>query len=254
MSATMTRRFLSTVLLTLSTLAALPAVAAADHVWLVNGQAAHWASTMNPAQIDLGDNLNDPVWDRQRFDPSLAWSASPLASGQLGASPFLRVNTQAGGLASNEVEMYDGFYGQDGWIGQATLDSIDPEGHIRDATVQLNRSYSLSEREKHSAVVHEVGHTLGLSHQEGTVMCPFLCGIDDPVAHDYEVLALVNSHTDSYDTPALRLEAPAEVGETTARRDGPRAVVFVSRVADRAVRVVIRDFVTTEAASAALRG
>jgi hypothetical protein len=254
MSPAMTRRILSTALLILFALAALPAVAAANHAWLVNGQAAHWASTTDPAQIDLGDNLNDPVWDSQRFDPSLAWSASPLASGQLGPSPFLRVNTQADGLASNEVEMYDGFYGQDGWIGQATLDSIDSESHIHHATVQLNRSYSLSEREKHAAIVHEVGHTLGLSHQEGTVMCPFLCGIDDPVAHDYEMLALVNSHTDSYDTPAQRLEAPAEVGETTARRDGPRAVIFVSRVADRAVRVVIRDFASTEAASAAMRG
>jgi hypothetical protein len=254
MSAHVTLRFLSTVLLAVCTLATLPAVAAADHVWFVDSYAAHWASTTEPAQIDLGDNLDDPVWDSQRFDPSLAWSASPLASGQLGLSPFLRVNTQAGGLASNEVEMYDGFYGEDGWIGQATLDSIDPEGHIRDATVQLNRSYSLSEREKHAAIVHEVGHTLGLAHQEGTVMCPFLCGIEDPVAHDYEMLTIVNSHTDSYDTPALRLEAPAEVGETTARRDGPKAVVFVSRVADRAVRVVIRDFVSSEAARAALRG
>ena len=250
----MTRRFLLTALLCLSTLAALPAAAAADHAWLLNGQAAHWASTTEPAQIDVGDNLNDPVWDSQRLAPSLAWSASPLASGALGPSPFLRVNTQAGGLVSNEVEMYDGFYGEDGWIGQATLDSIDPEGHIRDATVQLNRSYSLAETEKHAAIVHEVGHTLGLSHQEGTVMCPFLCGIENPVAHDYEMLALVNSHTDSYDTTSLRLDAPAEVGETTARRDGPRAVVFVSRVSDRAVRVVIRDFVSNAAASAALRG
>jgi hypothetical protein len=253
MSGHMTRRFLVAALLYLSMLAVLPAGAAADHVWFVDGQAAHWASTTEPAQIDLGDNLNDPVWDSQRLAPSLAWSASPLASGALGPSPFLRVNTQAGGLVSNEVEIYDGFYGEDGWIGQATLDSIDPEGHISDATVQLNRSYSLTESEKRASIVHEVGHTLGLGHQEGTVMCPFLCGIETPVAHDYEALALVNSHTDSYDTPALRLEAPAEVGETTARRDGPRAVVFVSRVADRAVRVVIRDFVSSAAASAALR-
>ena len=250
----MTGRLLWTVLLTLCTLGALPAVAAADHVWFVNGLAAHWASTTEPAQIDLGDNLNDPVWDGQRFAPSLAWSASPLASGQLGPSPYLRVNTQAGGLASNEAEMYDGFYGQDGWIGQAILDSIDPEGHIHEASVQLNRSYSLSEREKHTAIVHEVGHTLGLAHQEGTVMCPFLCGIDNPVAHDYEMLALINSHTDSYDSPTLTLEAPAEVGQTTARRDGPRAVVYVTRMANRSLRVVIRDFVSTAAASAALRG
>jgi hypothetical protein len=150
--------------------------------------------------------------------------------------------------------MYDGFYGQDGWIGQATLDSIDPEAHIHEASVQLNRSYSLSEREKHTAIVHEVGHTLGLAHQEGTVMCPFLCGIDNPVAHDYEMLALINSHTDSYDSPTLTLEAPAEVGQTTARRDGPRAVVYVTRMANRSLRVVIRDFVSTAAASAALRG
>lgn len=240
----MSRRFLSAVLLVLSSLAALPAVAGAHHVWFVNGRAAHWASTVNPARIDLGDNLNDPVWNSQRYIPAYVWSAGT----------FLHLSVQAGGRSSNEVEMYDGFYGRNGWIGQATLTSIDSNGHIRDARVQLNRSYSLSTSQKHAAINHEVGHTLGLSHQNGTVMCAVLCGIDDPVRHDYDVLAYVNYHLDSYDTPSRELTAPAEVGETTARRDGARGVVFVTRLPGGATRVVFRDFVSESAASAALRG
>jgi hypothetical protein len=251
--AVMTRRLLTALPLTMAAFAALPSMSVADHAWYVNGRPIHWASTVNPAPIDLGDNLNDPVWDSLRYVPAFYWSIGTLPSGGLGLSPVLRVNTRAGGLASNEVEMYDGYYGRTGWVGQAVLSSIDSEGHIGNASVQLNRSYSLSEREKHAAINHEVGHTLGLDHENGTVMCAVLCGIDNPVQHDYDVLTYVNWHIDSYNTTTGDVDAPAPVGETTARRSGPKGVVFVTRLRDRAVRVVFRDYVSETAARAAIR-
>jgi hypothetical protein len=234
-------------------LAALPGVAVAGHAWSVNGRAVHWASTTNPVRIDLGDNLDDPVWKDKLYIPTLVWSIYPTGPGQLGLSPFMRVAAQAGGLASNEVEMHDGFYGRNGWVGQATLNSIDSQGHIRDATVQLNQSYSLSESQKQATINHEVGHTLGLAHQEGTVMCPILCGISNPVQHDWDVVTYVNAHTDSYDTPTLSLQAPQEPGETTTDRDGPRALVYVTRLRNGDVRILVRDFISAEAATAAAR-
>jgi hypothetical protein len=248
----MARRLLTALLLTMSTLAALPAGALADHAWLVDGQPVHWASTVEPAAIDLGDNLDDPVWDSLRFVPTWVWSATTLASGGLGPSPYLRVSTRAGGLASNEVEMYDGFYGDNGWVGQATLNPIDSEGHIGHATIQLNRSYSLTQSQQHAAINHEVGHTLGLAHDDDTVMCAVLCGIYNPVSHDYEVLDSVNSHIDSYDTTVPDLPTPARVGATRVRRDGSRALVYVTRLRGGGARVVFRDFVSVRAATAAL--
>jgi hypothetical protein len=232
---------------------ALVGTAKANHVWWVNGRAVHWASTTNPAYIELGDNLDDPVWDNQRHIPAFVWSIGVTGPGQLGLSPYLRVSTQAGGLASNEVEMHDGFYGRYGWVGQATLNSIDSQGHIRDASVHLNQSYALSESQKQATINHEVGHTLGLSHQAGTVMCPVLCGIPNPVQHDWDVVTYVNAHTDPYTTAALALRAPRQHGKTMQRRDGPKAVVYVTRLRNGKVRVRFRDYISVAAASAALR-
>ena len=249
----MIRRHLTALLLTLSALVVLPAGAHADHAWYVNGQPAHWASTVEPAQIDLGENLSDPVWDSLSHIPAFVWSLSPSTSGQLGLSPVLRVNLRAGGLASNEVELYDDLYGLNGWIGQATI-SVDAQGHITDGTVQLNRSYTLSQSEKHAAINHEVGHTLGLDHEDATVMCAVLCGIENPVSHDYEVLTAVNAHVDAYSTTVGEVPVAAPVGRATVRRHGPRAVVYVTRLRNKGARVVFRDFVSEAAATAALRG
>jgi hypothetical protein len=149
--------------------------------------------------------------------------------------------------------MYDDFYGDNGWVGQATLTFIDSEGHIHGATIELNRSYLLTQSEKHAAINHEVGHTLGLTHQDGTVMCAVLCGIENPVAHDYEVLDSVNSHVDAYDTTIPDVETPARVGRTRVRREGPRALVYITRLRGGGARAVFRDFVSRKAATAALR-
>jgi hypothetical protein len=250
----LTSRCLKALLVTTAVVLAHASAAGASHPWVIDGKAVHWASTPNPAQIDLGDNLNDPVWSSLRDVPAFVWSLSPVTSGALGPSPYLSLSTRAGGQPGNEVEIYDGPYGTNGWVGQATLESVDSEGHISEATIQLNTSYSLTQSEKHAVLNHEVGHTLGLAHESGTVMCPVLCGIENPVSHDYEVLASVNAHLDGYDTT---FGAPAEappIGSSVARRNGPRGVVFITRLRNRAVRVVFRDFVSEEAAAAALRG
>lgn len=230
---------------------ALPSAAAANHVWTVNGKPVHWASIANPAQIELGDNLDDSVWDGQRSVASLLWSSAPKSGGGLAPSPYVRLFNRAGGLASNEVELFDAAYGQTGWVGQATLTRIDANGHILDARIDLNQSYALSQSQKQATIVHEVGHTIGLTHQSGTVMCAVLCGIQTPVKHDYDVVSIVNAHRDSYNTTSGALAAPAESGQTLKRRDGPRSVVYVTRHSDGTVRVRFRDFVSELAADAA---
>jgi hypothetical protein len=84
-------------------------------------------------------------------------------------------------------------------------------------------------------------------------MCPVLCGIPNPVQHDWDVVTYVNAHTDTYTAAALALRAPRQPGRTVQRRDGPKAVVYVTRLRNGTVRIRFRDFIAVAAASAALR-
>jgi hypothetical protein len=77
--------------------------------------------------------------------------------------------------------------------------------------------------------------------------------IPNPVQHDWDVVTYVNAHTDPYTTAALALRAPRQHGKTMQRRDGPKAVVYVTRLRNGKVRVRFRDYISVAAASAALR-
>jgi hypothetical protein len=105
-------------------------------------------------------------------------------------------------------------YGQNGWLGVAGI-SIDSNGHIIKGYTKLNDSYFnmnfYNQPEwKQSVTCQELGHDVGLGHQDENFNNQSLFSCMDyqnppfeyPNAHDYGQLNSIYSHTDSYDSYA----------------------------------------------------
>jgi len=102
----------------------------------------------------------------------------------------------------------------EGWLGIAGI-SIDSNGHITTGYTKLNDTYFSSGNYnnplwKQSVTCQELGHNLGLDHQdEDFYNQPLNTCMDyqdpptaDPNAHDYQQLSAIYGHLDSYDSYA----------------------------------------------------
>lgn len=185
------------------------AVAAyANHSW----GGYHWARTANPFTLKLGDNVST-AWDAHLASASTDWTQSNalntlVVSGQTDPKRCRSV--------SGRVEVCSNKYGFNGWLGVA---SIWVSGsHITKGTVKMNDSYFNTVTYntppwRRLVMCQEVGHTLGLDHQDenfsnsnlGTCM-DYTSDPDGPPsnehpnAHDYEQLEAIYAHLDSITT------------------------------------------------------
>jgi len=134
------------------------------------------------------------------------------------------------------VEVCDAKYGNNGWLGLATV--WFSNSHITQGTVKLNDTYfntsaydTLAWRNLVSC--QEVGHTLGLDHQDtnfdntnlGTCMdyTSNPLGPPDnehPNQHDYDELGIIYQHLDSTTTVGQTV-SPAPGRSGTAPDEGP---------------------------------
>jgi len=188
---------------------ALPTIVLANHSW--NGY--HWARQSNPFTVKMGNNVSanwQPMYTRALSD----WSASGI----------LDTGAAAGGTrpkscrpTSGRVEVCSASYGNTGWLGVAQIWVSGK--HITQGTVKLNDYYfgqgsqynTTSWREL--VTCQEIGHTLGLDHQDtnfdnknlGTCM-DYTSNPDgppantDPDKHDYDELVTIYTHLDSTTT------------------------------------------------------
>src|SRR5262245_46251691 len=197
------RRWIPAALLLLLALAVFPAVTSANHA---NGY--HWARQANPFTLKLGDNVNN-TWQ-----PSLDGAASDWS-----VSTVLDTVVVAGGTSPRNCRPTDGrdeicnaTYGNTGWLGVAQI-WITGGTHITQGTVKLNDTYHNNPPYNTSAwrnlvMCQEIGHTLGLDHQDTDFNNPNLGSCMDytndpstnqhPNAHDYEELELIYAHLDSF--------------------------------------------------------
>ena len=197
----MSRRYLLLFVLIL----ALAVPAFANHSW----GGYHWARTSNPFTLKVGDNVSSQ-WDAILNTTISDWSKSTVCD-------LTKVAGQATGRCrgtSGRDEVCDGTYGNNGWLGVASI-SITGGTHITLGTVKLNDTYFNTSKYNTTAwrnlvSCQEVGHTLGLDHQDTNFNNANLGTCMDytndpstnqhPNQHDYDELVTIYSHLDSFTT------------------------------------------------------
>lgn len=210
--------------------ALVPARLQADNSW----GGYHWARTSNPFTLKVGDNVNSN-W-QQYFDNTVAAAPIGWTSPYPNGADIVRMTAVAGGTnpkncrpTRGRVEVCNSRYGNNGWLGLAQIWASGL--HITQGVVKLNDTYYTPGSSydtygwRNMVVCQEVGHTLGLDHQDVTFGNPNLGTCMDytddpdrndgngnnwyPNLHDYDELAIIYNHTDSAITAFMSVPPPA---------------------------------------------
>ncbi len=192
-------------------LAFAPVLALAEHAW----GPYHWASTSYPKAFNLIlVNSTTDDWDNYVTQAVTDWNDSPVMDlVEENSSTDSKVRRQCR-APSGQIRICNLAYGQNGWLGIAGI-SIDPAGHIISGYTKLNDSYFSwayynNDSWKQSVTCQELGHNLGLDHQDENFDNGSLFSCMDyqdppyefPNAHDYEQLLSIYDHADTYDSYA----------------------------------------------------
>ncbi len=181
----------------------------ADHSW----STYHWARTTSSFDLTIVNSTTSD-WDGYVGQAVGDWSNSAKLnliedpnSDDTSSKTRRRCNGPAG-----QVRVCNLAYGQTGWLGIAGI-SLDSNGHITTGYTKLNdtyfsQAYYNSPQWKLSVTCQEFGHNIGLDHQDEDFNNGSLFTCMDyqdpphqyPNAHDFEQLATIYGHTDSYNS------------------------------------------------------
>lgn len=176
----------------------------------------HWARTSNPFTLQLGDNLSSN-WKSYLSTTSSDWSKSTVLDTTIALGGTNPKNCRA---TNGRVEVCNNKYGNNGWLGIAQIWLNG--SHIVQGVTKMNDTYFNTARYntsawKNTVMCQEVGHTMGLDHQDenssNTNLGTCMDYTDDPSGliktqlnnehpnnHDYEELVTIYSHLDSFTT------------------------------------------------------
>ncbi|MBI2196913.1 hypothetical protein HYU45_04885 [Candidatus Daviesbacteria bacterium] len=213
-----------------------PSEALASHSW----GGYHWARTSNPFNLKLGDNVSG-VWDSILGTTSFDWTASSILDTSIVAGGTKARNCRP---TSGRVEVCNSKYGNNGWLGLAQIWASGL--HIVQGVTKVNDTYFNTSTYNTTAwrnlvMCQEVGHTLGLTHQDENFNNSNLGSCMDytsnpetnqhPNQHDYDELELIYSHLDAITTISQTLQSgqgnfenPSEWGRLVKKQG--RVAVF----------------------------
>lgn len=203
----------SFVIVGLALLIGSAAPAYASHSW---GN-YHWARTANPFTLKMGDAVT-PAWDAYLVEARNDWNASAVLDTTIVTSV---ANPKTCKAVTGRMEVCSAKYGNNGWLGLASI-WADSNGHITKGTAKMNDTYYSTAAYNTPAwrrlvMCQEIAHVFGLDHQDEGFTAPNLGTCMDytddpdgggafgpsnehPNAHDFEQLAAMYAHTDSYGT------------------------------------------------------
>lgn|SRR3989344_112702 len=177
----------------------------ANHSW----GGYHWARTINPFILKIGDNVS-LSWKPYLATTSTDWSLSEVLDTVIvpGATKGNCLPTKG------RVEVCSKKYGNNGWLGIAQV-WVNSTGHIAQGIVKMNDTYFTTATYntpawKNLVMCQEVGHTLGLDHQDENFTNPNFGTCMDytnnpltnqhPNQHDYDQLVAMYTHLDTTNT------------------------------------------------------
>jgi len=234
---------------------AFSSTAEATHSW----GSYHWARTANPFTLKLGDNVTS-TWDSYMRTTSTDWTESSVLDTTIVAGGTNPKNCRP---TSGRVEVCNASYGNNGWLGVAQIWASG--SHITQGAVKLNDYYFNTAKYnttawRNSVMCQEVGHTLGLGHNDEDFNTNSGTCMDysnnpgpnqQPNQHDYDQLAAIYAHLDSTTTVSSTTSASTAskgpFGDPNDPRnesgDGPPAWgKEVFRSADGMMSIYEKDF------------
>jgi len=204
----------------IAALFAFAVITQAEHSW----GSYHWARTGNPFTLKLGDNVST-AWDSYLAAASVDWNASDVLDTSV---VFGATNPKRCKAVSGRVEVCNSTYGKNGWLGIAQI--FVSGNHIVAGMVKMNDTYFKTSTYntpgwRQFVTCQEIGHTFGLDHQDenfgnsniGTCMDYTNNPARDdgagtnlhPNLHDFEELALIYAHPDTFSTISAASNAGA---------------------------------------------
>src|SRR5437879_6138605 len=131
---TSSRRRTLIVAVVLTAVAILASVVSATHSW----GGYHWARTSNPFTLKLGDNLTTADWKGHLSQTSQDWNAgnSPVRTVVVAGTSTKRCKMVAG-----TTQVCNGAFGNNGWLGLATINLASGSLHITQGSAKMNDTY-----------------------------------------------------------------------------------------------------------------
>jgi len=212
-------RCVPTVALTVALTVPLATSVHGDHSW----GPYHWARTSRTFTLTVV-NSTTSGWHSYISSVLADWSRSGIVGFDLlGGSTANRERRQCRPPAG-QVRICNLEYGFNGWLGVAGI-TVDGEGHILSGYTKLNDTYFNagyynSGDWRQGVACQELGHDLGLDHQDEdfeNVALETCMDYQDPPwpfpnAHDYEQLVTIYEHMDAYESYVTDAGPPSNDG------------------------------------------
>lgn len=205
---------------------AIPALLLANHSW----GGYHWARTSNPFTLKTGNNLTTTAWNSAFNTAVQGWNNSTV----LQLAPVAGTSNKRCAMVVGTVQVCNGKYGNNGWLGLASINLASGTTHITQGSAKMNDTYFdtatyNNPNERLHVMCQEVGHTFGLDHQDTSGASLNTCmdyfsntGANagstlstTPNQHDYDELVTIYSHLDSTTTIGAGAATAAGKSEVT---------------------------------------